>query len=88
MTVITATKKSMEEFDTFLDSKNGKIALAGGVTVGILAASATPSHASVADVEAMVTSLGGIAAAVTTVVVGAMGVRYAIKLVNRVAVKG
>lgn len=51
-------------------------------------AQAAASTGGVSDVSTMVTSLGGIAAAVTTVVLGAMGVRMAIKLVNRVGVKG
>lgn len=72
--------------------KNGKLVVAGAaiaasaITLELPAQAATTG--SVDDVSAMVTSLGGIAAAVTAVVLGAMGVRMAIKLVNRVGVKG
>lgn len=86
---VLPSQKSIQEFDNFLDSKKGKAVLSGGVTVGILVAASQPSDAAgIADVTAMVGDLGSIAAAITTVVLGAMGVRYAIKLVNRVAVKG
>lgn len=85
----TVTRESLNEFDKFLDSKKGKATIAAATTTGVLLAATAPGHAAgIADVEAMVGSLGTIAGAVTTVVVGAMGVRYAIKLVNRVAVKG
>lgn len=61
-------------------------------TASVLGAGSVMSPASattpVEDVEAMVTSVGGIAAAAVTVVLGAMGARIAIKMVNRVAVKG
>jgi len=60
-------------------------------TASVLGAGSVMSPASagtVEDVQTMVTSVGGIAAAAVTVVLGAMGARIAIKLVNRVAVKG
>lgn len=53
---------------------------------------ATPSFAAapatITDVSDVVTALGGIATAAVVVVLSAMGARMAIKLVNRVAVKG
>jgi type IV secretory pathway VirB2 component (pilin) len=75
--------------------KSGVIAIVGaGVAAAAIAyespasAQSTPSNANIDAVSTMITSLGGIAAAVTVVVLGAMGVRMAIKLVNRVGVKG
>lgn len=74
--------------------KSGAVVIAGaGVGAAALAyespASAQSTTTSPIDsVSTMITSLGGIAAAVTVVVLGAMGVRMAIKLVNRVGVKG
>jgi hypothetical protein len=71
--------------------------LAGAAVVGSAAilsatepanAQAAPTGGDIAAVSSTVTALGGLAAAATTVVLGAMGVRLAIKLVNRVAVKG
>jgi hypothetical protein len=63
--------------------------IASGVGVGLAATVPLPaSAAGVEDVSSMITTLGGVAAAVTIVVLGAMGVRMAIKLVNRVSVKG
>lgn len=44
--------------------------------------------ATIADVSDTITALGTLAAAAVAVVLGAMGARLAIKLVNRVAVKG
>lgn len=79
-------------------NKSGNLVLAGAAvsTAAIayeLPASAqssgtTDANANITSVSTMITSLGGIAAAVTVVVLGAMGVRMAIKLVNRVGVKG
>ena len=61
----------------------------GAVVIGVSPTYAqTTTTGGVADVNATVTSLGGVAAAITTIVLGAMGVRMAIKLVNRVATKG
>lgn len=83
-----------QEFASYIQSEECKKKLAkeGLIAAGVAGVTASvtpiPAHASVNDVSSMITSLGGIAAAVTTVVLGAMGVRYAIKLVNRVGVKG
>lgn len=61
-------------------------------TASVLGAGSVMSPASattpVEDVQSMVTSVGGIATAAVAVVLGAMGARIAIKMVNRVAVKG
>lgn len=62
---------------------------ASAVVIGVSPTYAqTAPTGGVADVSTTVTSLGGISAAITTIVLGAMGVRMAIKLVNRVATKG
>lgn len=76
------------------DSQKSKYFVSSGLAISSIAIGVTPTLAQtaptggVADVSATVTSLGGIAAAITTIVLGAMGVRMAIKLVNRVATKG
>jgi hypothetical protein len=77
------------------DPKSKKfVAAAAVVTTATVMSAPTPVHAQavtgggVADVTAMVTSLGAIGAAIATVVLGTMGIRMAIKLVNRAAVKG
>lgn len=51
-------------------------------------AQSAPGQQAVTDVTAMMTSLATLAGVVTAVVLGAMGVRMAIKLVNRMATKG
>jgi hypothetical protein len=63
--------------------------VAGGI-IGTAAISqpAQAQSAGIADVSAMVTTLGTVAGAVVTVVLFAMGVRLAIKIVNRLTVKG
>lgn len=64
-------------------------ALAGSaIMIGVSPTYAQTAPAGITEVSNTVTSLGGIAAAITTIVLGAMGVRMAIKLVNRVATKG
>lgn len=75
--------------------KNGAIVVGGSALSAVVATVAADSpllaqtaSTPISDVSSMITSLGGIAAAVTVVVLGAMGVRMAIKLVNRVSVKG
>lgn len=68
------------------NDKKQLLYVVGGITA--IPMVAAPAHATVADVNTMVDSLSGVAAGITTIVLGAMGVRYAIKIVNRVAVKG
>lgn len=86
----------MSKSDLVLNVKRNK---SGVVLVGIsagavalespvFAQTTTTPNSNIDNVSTMITSLGGIAAAVTVVVLGAMGVRMAIKLVNRVGVKG
>lgn len=83
----------MSESKTVLSrDKSGKLTLASaglsasvlGYGSPVLAQTTTPLD----NVTSMITSLGGIAGTITVVVVGAMAVRMAIKLVNRVGVKG
>lgn len=76
-----------------LASKKSNFLVSSGLAISSIAIGVSPTFAQtapagVADVSATVTSLGGISAAITTIVLGAMGVRMAIKLVNRVATKG
>lgn len=61
---------------------------AGAVSFAIVAPSQAAAPATISDVSDTVTALGGIAAAAVVVVLSAMGARMAIKLLNRVAVKG
>ena len=76
---------------TFIDKKTGLVI--GGAAAS-LALSATPSVAQdaggggVDDVSSMLTSVAGIAGTAVGIVVLAMGVRIAIKQVNRVMTKG
>lgn len=87
----------MSKSEVFLPlsrDKKGTLSVVGlGASTSVVAfqtpvlAQAAPTSP-IDSVSAMITSLGGIAAAVTVVVLGAMGVRMAIKLVNRVGVKG
>jgi hypothetical protein len=77
----------------FKKDEKGKYIVAGAALGSAVLAATQPASAAtdtgtLDDVTAMVTSLGGIAAVVTGVVLGAMGVRMAIKLVNRISVKG
>lgn len=66
----------------------------GGVTAGSVAlvaiqpASAQTTTTPVDQVSSLVTSMGVLAGVITTVILGAMGVRMAIKFVNRMTVKG
>ena len=80
----------MTEFN--FDNKKKAAALSGFVASAVVieqpVLAQTASSSNIDNVSSMITSLGGIAAAVTVVVLGAMGVRMAIKLVNRVGVKG
>lgn len=66
----------------------GVSAAAVGLTFIEVPAMAQTSNDAVTDINAMVTSLGTIAAGTTTVVLGAMIVRLGIKFVNRMTVKG
>jgi hypothetical protein len=74
------------------DEKNGRVALAGAAAVGgaTVLATSQPAHAqgAVAEINTMVTSLGTITAGVVTVIVGALTVRLAVKMINRLTVKG
>ena len=74
--------------------KNKKQTLiASGVVGTSVVATSSPVLAQTANngvtaVNALVTDLGTITAGVTTVIIAAMGVRMAIKFVNRMMVKG
>jgi hypothetical protein len=74
--------------DNFLDTRQGKIATVAVTGASVAAFATLPASAQVADVNTMVSSLGGVVTGVTGIILVAMGTRYAIKLVNRVAVKG
>lgn len=62
--------------------------LASASVLGFGSVMSPASAGPVEDVQAMVTSVGGIATAAVGVVLTAMGARIAIKMVNRVATKG
>lgn len=68
--------------------KAAQISAGALASVAIAAPAFAAPPATIADVSDTVTALGGLAAAAVTVVLAAMGARMAIKLVNRVAVKG
>lgn len=68
--------------------KVGYIAAGSALAAITAARPASAQQAGVDDVSALVTALGGISSAVIIVVLGAMGARMAIKIVNRVSVKG
>lgn len=69
-------------------SRAAQVSAGAIVSVMVAAPSFAAAPATIADVADTVTALGLIAASAVTVVLGAMGARMAIKLVNRVAVKG
>lgn len=77
--------------DILIDAGRARNAEVVAGSVGLVLV-ATPSFAAapatISDVSDVVTALGGIATAAVVVVLSAMGARMAIKLVNRVAVKG
>lgn len=82
----------MENTSQPLDVK--KFLPAASVAAGSTAAvafSVQPANAAppdLTDITGTITALGGIATAAVAVVLGAMGARIAIKLINRVTVKG
>lgn len=70
---------------------SASLVVAGGIAVTpFIGAPVMAQTASdpIADVNAMITSLGTITAGVTAIIIGAMTVRLAIKMVNRLTVKG
>lgn len=72
----------------FIDKKTGLVI---GSSSALLLASATTVQAQSADIQKVeddVTAVGGITGIAAGVVIGAMGVRLAIKQVNRIMVKG
>lgn len=83
-----------EDFKTISASSLDKSLVLGAAVAatGVVAFVDVPANAQstggIADINAMVTSLGTIAAGVTTVILGAMVVRLGIKFVNRMTVKG
>lgn len=72
------------------NKKKTQIALLGGVAGSTIVTPVMAQTASdpVQQTTSMVNSLGTLAGVVTTVVLGAMVVRLAIKFVNRMTVKG
>jgi hypothetical protein len=71
------------------DGKFIAASVATGIAISPFAAMAqTAPTGDVAGVSTVISSLAGIASAIAVIVLGAMGVRMAIKLVNRVATKG
>jgi len=68
---------------------DAKVAVsAASATTILVPMVAMADDANLTSITTMVTSLGTLAGAVTTVVLGAMVVRLGIKFVNRMAVKG
>jgi hypothetical protein len=70
------------------NSKSAQVVAGAIASVPVAAAAFAAPPATIADVSDTVTALGALAAAAVAVVLGAMGARLAIKIVNRVAVKG
>jgi hypothetical protein len=69
--------------------KQGQAVVAAAGLGALVLTQAPPAKADpVADVTTMVTSLGGITTAVIAVIIAAMTARLAIKMVNRLTVKG
>lgn len=85
MTVITLSK-SKKGISPLKMAGLGLLATASVLGAGSVMSPA--SAGTVEDVESMVTSVGGIATAAVAIVLGAMGARIAIKMVNRVSTKG
>jgi hypothetical protein len=79
-------KEKKGKFNISISEINGTAA--GGVLATTVIATPVMAQTAVTDITAMVTSLGTLATAVTTVVLGAMVVRLGIKFVNRMTVKG
>ena len=74
---------------TVLKNKKFPLLFLSSVSALVLfSAPAQAQDASVDDVSSMVSSVGAITGVATSVVLGAMGVRLAIKQVNRLTVKG
>ena len=75
-----------------ISKRTGLILTSVGVVSTVISvpvnAQTTTEQSSIADVENTVDSIAGIAGAAATVVILAMGVRLAIKQVNRVMTKG
>lgn len=74
----------------FLEDKKNQLAVSSGIVAGgIVLASSQPAKAdTIADISALVTSLSTITGAAAGVIVLAMGVRIAVKQVNRLMSKG
>lgn len=77
------------------DDNTGKLVFAaasGAGAVALLATGASPVLAQatdpVAQISTMVTNLGALLAVAIVVVLGAMGLRLAVKQINRLMVKG
>jgi hypothetical protein len=89
---VVTPESATEDFQQFQQRRRVRreAALTLGAAGGaVLATSARPARADVvADITAMVSSLGGITTAVVAVVIAGITVRLAIKFVNRLTVKG
>jgi hypothetical protein len=88
MSALTLAKPK-SKIDALKIAGIGTLAAAGLLGSSLLSpAQASGTATPIEQVEGMVTDVGTIAGASVVVVLGAMGARVAIKLVNRVAVKG
>lgn len=76
----------VHDFNKALTAASAVVGSGAAVAFAVQPANAAPPD--LTDISGTVTALGGIAAAAVTVVLGAMGARIAIKLINRVTVKG
>lgn len=83
-----AVLKEIESRKERSTSAKTAAAAAGVGTILAPVAAFAQGDGAVTQATTMVTSLGGIATAATGVIIGAMTVRYAIKFVNRLMVKG
>jgi hypothetical protein len=84
--------KEMQDKEKLMFSNRRPIneALAVGGTVGITSTliATSPANASVADINTMMTAVQGVAAGAVAVLVVGIGVRLAVKQVNRILTKG
>lgn len=82
----------MENTSQLLDVKKflpvASVAAGSTAAVAFAVQPASAAPPDLTDITGTVTALGGIATAAVAVVLGAMGARIAIKLINRVTVKG
>lgn len=76
------------ETKVFIDKKTGLLIGGSVVAAGVLASQPVLAQDPIADLQTTLGTIGGIAATAGGIVVVAMGIRLAIKQVNRVMTKG